>query len=313
MPRNKNQVDSASRSPQSAATRTAPPTVSGRWILAALGIVFVAAAFCAWGSLCLLFWQGAWQLLYRPASAVSRTPAAEGLASDPIGFDATDTGTPRLRGWWIPAARGGDANSGGSSYTALYLHDRIGNLGDCVDKLAAIHAAGVNIFAFDYRGYGQSQFVHPSEAHWREDADTALNYLTTIRQIPAGSIVLVGSGLGANLALEVAAAHPDLAGVVLDSPLPTPLAKVFSDPRAHLVPARLLIRDRYDMEQPAKKLRISSLWILAASSQPQGASDRPLVDAYRAVTSPKTLVNETAGTNETSVIARWLSGLHENR
>jgi pimeloyl-ACP methyl ester carboxylesterase len=312
MSRKRLQIETASRSPQSAAAGSAPPTVSGRWILAALGIILIAAAVCAWGSLCLLFWQGAWQLLYRPTSAVARTPAAVGLAFDPVGFGVTDAGTPRLRGWWIPPGPTLARSPASIPYTVLYLHDRIGNLGDCVDKLAAIHAAGLNVFAFDYRGYGESQFVHPSEARWRQDADTALNYLTAASHIPADSIVLIGSGLGANLALEIAAAHPELGGVVLDSPLPAPLDPVFNDPRARLVPAHLLFHDRYQMQKPAKQLRVPSLWILAASSQSDAASDRALIHSYSAVSAPKSLLR-AAGMKETSVLAGWLSGLQKNR
>lgn len=311
MPRKNLQVESASRSPKSAAARSAPPTVSGRWILAALGAVFVAAALCAWGSLCLLFWQGAWQLLYRPKSAVTRTPAEVGLAFDPIGFDTTDTGTPRLRGWWIPVPRAGAANEASPRYTVLYLHNRIGNLGDCVDMLSAIHAAGVNVFAFDYRGYGQSEFVHPSEVHWKADAESALNYLTTVRQIPVGSIVVAGSGLGANLALEIAAAHPDLAGVVLDSPLPSPADLVFNDPRAKRVPAHLLFHDRYNMQEPAKQLRISSLWILETGTSLRGHSG--VFNAYDAVKRAPKALDEGAGKNITPALRDWLAGLSANR
>jgi len=47
----------------------------------------------------------------------------------------------------------------------------------------------------DYRGYGQSKFARPSEARWREDAESALRYLTATRHIAANSIVLVGRDL----------------------------------------------------------------------------------------------------------------------
>ncbi len=62
------------------------------------------------------------------------------------------------------------------------------------------------MLAFDYRGYGQSQFVRPSEAHWRQDAEWALKYLTGTRHIAARYDSARRRRLGANLALEVAAA-----------------------------------------------------------------------------------------------------------
>lgn len=238
-----------------AGARTAPPTVSARWLLTALAISIPGAVFCVWAVLCFLFWQGSWQLLYHPAAAITRTPASVGLAYDAVGFAAGETGVPQLHGWWISA-------SAPAKYTVLYLHDQSGNLGDAVDVLAQLHAAGVNVFAFDYRGYGQSVFVHPSELRWREDVAHALAYLTGTRHIDSHMILLVGRGLGADLALEVATAHPELAGVVLESPLNAPADIVFNDVRAHLVPARMLVRDRWDVAAAAGTLRIPSLWFV---------------------------------------------------
>jgi hypothetical protein len=147
----------SSRRPPQGVLSEPPPTVSGRWLLTAASVTLAAAAACAWLTLCILYWQGSWQLLYHPASAVARTPASVGLAFDPVAFAATEDGEPLLKGWWIPAAPGAPHDQ----YTVLYLHGQTGNLGDTVDDLAALHAVGVNILAFDYRGYGQSLFSHP--------------------------------------------------------------------------------------------------------------------------------------------------------
>jgi uncharacterized protein len=284
-----------------------PPTVSGRWLLTAVSLTVVAAALCGWGALCLLFWQGSWQLLYHPSSKITRTPASAGLAFEPIGFAVNGAGQPRLQGWLIPAAPGAPF----SRYTVLYLHGRNGNLGNTVPALARLHAVGMNVFAFDYRGYGQSLFAHPSEARWRQDAGWALDYLTGTRQIAVGSIVLLGHGLGANLALEVAAAHPALAGVVLEAPLPAPMNAVFNDPRAHLVPARLLVRDRYALDAPAAALRIPSLWLMPLSGPSRTGRPSEQPEAFRKVSAAKTLVwlpaSAAADKAHTDALSRWLA------
>src|ERR1700733_9027486 len=176
-------------------SRGKTPLVSGRWLLFALCATLAAACFCGWLGLCLLFWQGSWQLLYHPAAVVTRTPASVGLAFDPVAFAVTDTGVPRLKGWWIPAPQ----QSSLARFTVIYLHGQDGNWADTVDALVRLHGVGVNVLAFDYRGYGASQFVRPSEAHWHEDANWAVEYLIGTRQIDAGTIVLDGAGLGANL------------------------------------------------------------------------------------------------------------------
>ncbi len=282
----------------------APPTVSARWLLTALAILIPTALLCTWAALCLLFWQGSWQLLYHPTSAIAHTPAEAGLAYDPVSFATTDIGVTQLQGWWLPAPA--------ARYTALYLHDQAGNLGDTISTLAEFHAADVNILAFDYRGYGQSHFAHPSEARWLQDAAWALDYLTGTRHIDPHSILIVGSGLGANLALEIAAARPDLAGVVLQSPLDAPVNVIFNDSRAKLIPARLLVRDRYDLNAPATKLRIPSLWLVQTQASGQASSSG--VDfAFEKVNGQKQHVIVQAGQSTTQLLTNWLSSISEKQ
>ena len=279
--------------------RIQPPTVSARWLLLALATTFVAAGICAWGAMCLLFWQGSWQLLYHPESAITRTPASVGILFEPVGFAATQTGQLRLQGWWIPAAPG--ARFAGR--IVLYLHGASGNLSNSVGAAAALHAAGVTVFAFDYRGYGQSQFAHPSEARWRQDADWALAYLTGTRHIAPPNIVLDGSGLGANLAAQVAAAHPQLAGVVLEAPLSHPANAIFDDPRAQLVPASLLVSDRWKLLPAASALRIPSLWLIPGE-------DAEAMSAYEKTPGYKTLIQaDGSAADFGSAFTAWLAKL----
>jgi hypothetical protein len=296
----------ARSAPESAAARN-QPIVSARWIGAAVAIVLLAAVLCVWGALCLTFWQGSWQLLYHPTALVTHTPASVGLAFDSVDFAATESGQPQLHGWWIPSASG-------RRFTAIYLHGADGNIGDTVDALIPLHAAGVNILDFDYRGYGMSQFIHPSEQSWREDAESAIEYLRDTRHIPAGSLVIVGRGLGADLALERAAAHPEIAGVVLDNPLDRPTGAIFNDSRARLVPARALVRDRWESDHPATSLRIPSLWFYRTPAPGQPPATK--TEAYERVTARKMRVwlnnSPNLGTNYALALSRWLDDLPGN-
>jgi len=269
-----------------------PPTVSGSWLVKSVALSCAGGIICVWGVFCLLFWQGSWQLLFHPTANVTRIPASVGLNYEPIGFAATESGELQLQGWLIPAS----PSSSFSRYTVLYLHSQDGNLGDTVDALARLHEAGVNILAFDYRGYGKSAFARPSEAHWREDAAWALRYLTGTRHIESGNIFLYGTDLGANLALEAAAQNPQLAGVIVDSPLEAPMQTVFSDARASILPAHELNSDRFELDGPAAALRIPSLWILSSPSQPE---------AYQKIAVAKTLVQQ----NSSEALVGWLSSL----
>ena len=286
-----------------AQARNQPQQVSGRWLLFAVGGMIAVAALCAWGALCLLFWQGSWQLLYHPATAIARTPASVGLAFDPVGFAATEEGTPRLKGWWIPAADG----AAFGRFTVLFLHGQNDNLGGAVNALDRLHRLGVNVLAFDYRGYGQSEFARPSEARWRQDAEWALQYLTATRHVNPNAIVLDGEGLGANLALETGAAHPELAGVILESPVASPMDVIFNDARARLVPARLLVRDRYDLSAAAVRLQIPALWLESDA----GSSQEP--DAYRKIAARKSIVWMSPSPDRdkqfSDAVSRWLDDL----
>ncbi len=178
-------------------------------------------------------------------------------------------------------------------------------------RSARLHAVGVNVLAFDYRGYGQSEFARPSEAHWQEDAGWALEYLIQTRHIDPAAIVLDGTGLGANLALEMAADHPELAGLVMDEPLAEPVTVIFDDPRSRLLPAWLLVRDRWEMDRPAGKLRIPSLWFYRATLQ--GHAEQKRQEAYGVVQARKERVWLTGSSDvvktDSVALTRWLGDL----
>ena len=79
------------------------PLVSGRWLASAILGVVGFAAVCAYLTLCLLFYQGQWQVVFHPSRTITATPATVGLKYDAISFDYTGTGAAQLTGWWIPA------------------------------------------------------------------------------------------------------------------------------------------------------------------------------------------------------------------
>jgi uncharacterized protein len=283
--------------------------IPARWLLSAVGLVLLGAALGVWATLCLTFWQGSWQLLYHPASAVTQTPASAGIAFDRIAFGSSETGIAQLQGWWCKAVRP-------NGYTTIYFHDAKGNLGDTVQALAPLHAAGFDVFAFDYRGYGQSQFAHPSEAHWKQDAESSINYLIQTRHVAPEAVVVAGRGLGADLALEIAAAHPEFAGVIVESPISDPAAALFGDPRARLVPAHWLVADRWDLNRPAVELKIPSLWF--CRSQSCGLDrDHNEPAIFQAVSSPKVLVRLAASGDTQAVVAdelsQWTADLNKRR
>jgi hypothetical protein len=84
---------------------------------------------------------------------------------------------------------------------------------------------------------------------------------------------------------------------------------IFDDPRAHLVPAHLLVRDRFSMTAPAAALRIPSLWVLLNS--PAGQAGTEL--AFQRVAAAKmrvSLPTSSDGRKDfVNALTRWLDDL----
>lgn len=215
--------------------------VSPRWLLAAFAATVVLALFCGYGALCLLFYQGQWQMLFHPSRKVSSTPAAAGLAFSDVHFDVTDTGKPQLDGWWVPATPGAPY----AANTVLYLHDARGSLSDCIPALTLLHALGINVFAFDYRGFGRSTGAHPTERLATADTAAAFTYLTDLRHIAPRNIVVFGDGVGATFAAHLATRFAP-AGIILEDPNRSAREIFLADARARILPLWLLQNEKLD-------------------------------------------------------------------
>jgi pimeloyl-ACP methyl ester carboxylesterase len=243
------------------------PLVSGGWLLRAIFAVVILAVVCSYVTLCLLFYQGQWQVVFHPSRAITTTPAALGLRYDDVRFDYTQTGTPQLSGWWMAAAA--DAPYG--NRTMLFFHDGQGSLSDVAAQLEKLHSLGINLFAFDYRGFGQSADSHPSEQRVYEDADAAWTYLTDIRHIDPKSIVLYGTGLGATIAAEAALRHRESPALVLENPASPAVKLIEADSRTSLLPIKLLFRDRFEIAPKLHALGIK----LSESAQEAAVNGKP--------------------------------------
>ena len=210
--------------------------VDPRWLLKALGMTIAVAAVCSYLALCLLIYQGSWQLMLHPSATINALPSVPFQA---IRFDAAATGNPRLTGWWIPAETS-------TTRTILYLHDGTGSLSNAVPKLNLLHSSGVNIFAIDYRGFGQSDPTHPTEVRMAEDAAAALDYLVNTRHIPNQQIAAYGEGLGCSLAAHLASSQR-LPAIIVDSPDPDSYTRAVSGKKSQLLPMHLIVREHFDI------------------------------------------------------------------
>lgn len=269
--------------------------VSGRWLLGAFAAVLALAAVCAYATLGLLFYQGQWQLILHPVRTITAVPQAK---FSEIHFDYTETGVARLDGWWIPA----DPGARWSSDAVLYLHGGTGSLSNAVKDLDALHPFGINVFAFDYRGYGKSGGPHPEEARMNTDADAAWSYLTATRHLDPKTIVVYGTGVGASVAAELAARHAP-GGLILDDPSETARKMTGADARAKILPMWLLLDERFDPAQTLRTLAVPKLFLDRDGAKPRTE------ELYREAASPKQYFELKGDDEFGTTLTRFLDGV----
>ena len=251
-------------------TRSSPSTdppeiVSPIWLVKAIALTVVAAVFCGYLTFCWIFYQGQWQFVLNPTRTTSSPQSIAGIPYELIRFGPDESATPQLTGWWIPSDPGRY-----SHLTIVFLPDGNGSLVDSIPPLASLHDLGINVFAFDYRGYGQSVAIRPSQQSLTHDADSAWLYLTTSRHLPAQNIIPYGTGTGTSLATRLSAIHSVIPTLILDAPRADLLSVAQHDSRARLIPVRLLFHERFPLAQPLSTLRTPKL-LLSRTTMPDQA------------------------------------------
>ena len=149
---------------------------------------------------------------------------------------------------------------------------------------AGLRALGLNLLAFDYRGYGESE-GKPTEPGLYADATAAYRYLRDVLHVPPGRIVLFGHSLGSAVAVDLATREP-AAGIVLDGALASVVGR--AQEVYPFVPVRWIARSRYASIEKIGRLRIPKLFLHARADEViPFAHGRRL---YEAAAEPKTFV-----------------------
>lgn len=146
-------------------------------------------------------------LLYFPSRHLFAQPGEVGLEAEDVVFETEDGET--LHAWWFRARETPLGH-------VLLCHGNAGNVGDRLLHARLLTDAGLDVFSFDYRGYGQST-GSPSEEGTYRDARAALLALARQEGVDPQRILYVGESLGGGVAVALAREAPPRGLVLLST------------------------------------------------------------------------------------------------
>jgi hypothetical protein len=173
-----------------------------KWPLAVLALV-ASVAGCA----TLDTWQRRAIFQHERAIVASSFDAA----AVPAGIEAFDLvlgSGDTVHAWFREVSADGP--------TVLFLHGARRNLYESQYRIERLAGLGLNVLAIDYRGFGRSTPLLPSEETALEDARIAFAELARRQPDPSRRFVY-GYSLGGAVAIALAAERDGLAGVVVES------------------------------------------------------------------------------------------------
>jgi len=106
-----------------------------------------------------------------------------------------------------------ELRTSGNRHVVIFSHGNAEDIGYAEPSLQELHGFGVDVVAYDYRGYGHSE-GKPSERGTYRDIEAVYNYVR--RTDPQQGIVVMGRSLGGGPSTELARVKP-VAGLILES------------------------------------------------------------------------------------------------
>jgi fermentation-respiration switch protein FrsA (DUF1100 family) len=218
-----------------------------------------------------------------PERRLLAPPAHLGLPVQRVHFEAEDG--IRLGSWVIPA------EAGGQGFWLLICHGNAGNLSQFgrPDHYAGLRDLGLNLLAFDYRGYGESEGV-PSEEGLYKDASAAYRHLREQLGVAPGRIVVFGHSLGSAVAVDLASRVPT-AGLIVEGALTSVMER--GQELYPYIPVRWIGRSRFSSIEKITRVTVPKLFLHA-----QGDEVIPISHGRRlfeAAPEPKTFVELNGG------------------
>ncbi len=143
--------------------------------------------------------------VFYPQASFDSVPADWRLTTEDVYFDTEDS--EKLHGWFFP--------SKDDAPMILFCHGNAGNISHRLENIKLITDQDIQVFIFDYRGYGKSS-GRPSETGLYKDGLAAYDFLVNQKHIPPQRIILFGRSLGAAIVLEIALKR-NVGAIILES------------------------------------------------------------------------------------------------
>ncbi len=187
------------------------------------------------------------RLIYFPTRVLDLAPGDLGLRHEELFLEAEDG--VRIHAWLLPLA--------GARRVVLVCHGNAGNISHRLDRARELQRrVGTSVLLFDYRGYGRSAGSPDEEGTYR-DARAAHRFLTEVKGVAPGEIVVLGESLGAAVAAQLALDRP--AGALILESAFTSIPDMAREAYPFLPPIGPLIRTRYETVDKVRRLALPLL------------------------------------------------------
>jgi len=189
------------------------------------------------------------RLLYYPERGVFLNPGHMQMDYEPVTLESGENGEASIVGCYVPSER--------DRATLLFCHGNAGNISNRLESIKQFSALGLNVFIFDYRGYGESRGPLTEKGTY-DDALAAWRYLTETRGEAPERIIVFGRSLGGAVAVWLAT-QVEPAALIVESSF-TSVVDMGRKLYPYL-PIRLLARYRYNSLARLRDIHCPTLFI----------------------------------------------------
>lgn len=227
--------------------------------------------------------------IFFPDKTIEVTPNEFEMLYKEVFFNTEDG--IKLNGWFFPL-KGKDP-----APVILFFHGNAGNISHRLDNVQRLLHRKLQVFIFDYRGYGKSS-GKPSEKGLYLDGLAAYDYLITTEHISPDDIILFGRSLGAAIAIDTALKR-EVRSVIMESAFLSTKSIAKTMLLFHLI--SYFLPPNYNNLEKVKKVDSPKLFIHGDKDEivPFSMGEQ----LYREAESPKYFLRlEDSGHNDTYIV-----------